>query len=180
MTIENVVVKDSPLTGERINSIVTELNTVYAGKNVFFVTEKPAIAGYSTIYIGKTSAFDEYGSFAGVAETVDSGNKNKTDQAFVLLDFSAVNETIISSICHETDHLFGILDHGGDGLARYAADDEEEDKPQTIANKTLAGQWFIGENEDFDTVKDVIFNDTDGCLDISAGGYGMGVILKIC
>ena len=120
LTVDNVEVKDSSLTEERIAYIVAELNAKYAAQNVIFVTEKPQNIEYSTIYIGKTEAFSPYGNFAGLAETIDSGNKNKTDKAFVMLDSTASNETIISTISHETDHLLGTSDHGGEGLAAYA------------------------------------------------------------
>ena len=76
LTVENVEVIDSKLSAERIAAIVAELNTRYASQNVIFVAERPSVAEYSTIYIGKTSAFEEYGSFAGLAETIDSGNQN--------------------------------------------------------------------------------------------------------
>ena len=98
LTVDNVEVKDSSLTEERIAHIVAELNAKYASQNVIFVTEKPENAEYSTIYIGKTEAFSPYGSFAGLAETIDKNNQNKNDNAFVMLDSTASNETIISTI----------------------------------------------------------------------------------
>ncbi|MBO5725098.1 MAG: hypothetical protein J6S58_09745, partial [Lentisphaeria bacterium] len=121
LTIDHVEVKDSSLTEERIDEIVVELNARYAAYNVIFVTEKPETAEYSTIYIGKTEAFFPYGNFAGLAESIDEGNQNKTDKAFVMLDSTASNEEIIFTISHETDHLLGTLNHGGDGLDAYAA-----------------------------------------------------------
>ena len=120
LTVDNVEVKDSSLTEERIAYIVAELNAKYAAQNVIFVTEKPQNIEYSTIYIGKTEAFSPYGSFAGLAETIDTNNTNKTDKAFVMLDSTASDEQIISTISHETDHLLGTLDHGGEDLAAYA------------------------------------------------------------
>ena len=120
LTIDNVEVQDSSLTGERIADIVAELNARYAAQNVIFLTERPETAEYSTIYIGKTSAFDEYGNFAGLAETIDEGNQIKNDNAFVMLDSTAGDAQIISTISHETDHLLGTLDHGGEGLNTYA------------------------------------------------------------
>ena len=121
LTVDNVEVKDSSLTEERIKNILAELNAKYAAQNVIFITEPPTTAEYSTIYIGKTEAFSPYGNFAGLAETIDSGNKNKTDKAFVMLDSTASNEAIIATISHEADHLLGTLDHGGEGLNAYAA-----------------------------------------------------------
>jgi len=120
LTIEGVEVRDPQLTQTRIADILAELNKKYASQNVIFVTERPATAEYSTIFIGKTEAFDQYGSFAGLAETVDFNNQNRSDNAFVNLDSTATDEQIISTISHETDHLLGDFDHGGVGLEPYA------------------------------------------------------------
>jgi len=120
LTIEGVEVRDSKLTQARVADILAELNKKYASQNVIFVTERPANAEYSTIFIGKTEAFDQYGNFAGLAETVDFNNQNHSDNAFVNLDSTATDEQIISTISHETDHLLGTLSHGGDGLQAYA------------------------------------------------------------
>ena len=81
LTVENVEVQDSGLSAERIEAIAAALNSRYADKNILFVTEKPENVEYSTIYIGKTGAFSEYGNFTGLAETLDESNRNKTDQA---------------------------------------------------------------------------------------------------
>ena len=121
LTLDNVEVKDSLLTAERINNIVTSLNEKYAAQGIQFVTQRPATADYSAIFVGKTAAFDQYGAFAGLAETIDKGNVNKSDNAFVLLNAADTDETIIATIAHEVSHLTGTLDHGGDGLAAYAA-----------------------------------------------------------
>ena len=121
VTVDNVEVQDSSLTEERIANIVAELNAKYAAQNVIFVTERPGTAEYSTIYIGKTSAFEQYGNFTGLAETIDKGNQISTDNAFVMLDSTADNAQILSTISHETCHLLGTLDHGGTGLNAYAA-----------------------------------------------------------
>ena len=78
LTVENVKVEHSELSEERIEYILTELNKKYAAENIVFVTEIPeGIAEYSTIYVGKTEAFDSYGSFAGLAETLDKNNEKK-------------------------------------------------------------------------------------------------------
>ena len=121
LTVDNVEIQDSFLTEERIENILSELNSKYSSQNVIFVSQRPKNIQYSTIYIGKTGAFNEYGNFAGLAETIDHGNENKSDNAFVLLDSTATDYEIISTISHETDHLLGTLDHGGSGLAAYFA-----------------------------------------------------------
>lgn len=58
LTVDEVAVKDSSLTDERIAGILTELNAKYADQNVIFVTRKPQTGDCSTIFIGKTAAFD--------------------------------------------------------------------------------------------------------------------------
>ena len=118
LTLDSVEVQDSSLTAERINHIVTRLNEKYASKGIQFVTQRPVGQAYSTIFVGKTNAFDQYGTFNGLAETIDENNANKTDKAFVNLDISATDTEIINTISHETDHLTGTLDHGGEGLAQ--------------------------------------------------------------
>ena len=120
LAVENVEVKPSALSEERISSIVTALNEQYAFQGVLFVTEKPQFTDFSAIFIGKTSCFNQYGSFSGLAETIDEGNLNKTDRAFVMLDAANSDSEIISTISHEANHLLGTLNHGGDGLAAYA------------------------------------------------------------
>ena len=120
LALENVDVQNSNLTEERIVHIVSELNSRYAAQNVVFVTERPVSGEYSTVYVGKTQAFDPYGNFIGLAETVDENNAIKTDNAFVLLDAASSDEKIISAVSHETDHLLGTLIHEGVGLQKYA------------------------------------------------------------
>ena len=85
LNIDNVEVQNSRLTAERISSIVAELNTRYAAQNVIFVTSRPESIEYSTIYIGKTEAFSPYGSFAGLAETIDKNNQNLNYIMMVIL-----------------------------------------------------------------------------------------------
>ena len=116
LTVDDVEVKDSALREERIKNILAKLNAKYADQSVVFVTEPPETAEYSTIFIGKTTAFDQYGNFAGLAETIDEGNADKTDNAFVNLDSAATDTEIIATISHETDHLLGTLTHKKNGV----------------------------------------------------------------
>ena len=142
LTVDNVVVEDSKISAERIADIAAELNAKYASQNVVFVTEKPQNAEYSTVYIGKASAFEQYGNFSGLAETIDKGNVNKTDKAFVLLNSTSSNKEIIATISHETDHLLGTLDHGGEALGQYACTSHA-----AILNSSWNGSsdiWYIG------------------------------------
>ena len=160
LTVENVEVQHSELSEERIKNILTELNKKYASENVIFVTEIPAEAEYSTIYVGKTEAFKPYGSFAGLAETLDENNEIKTDKAFVMLNSSASNEEIIAVISHETDHLIGTLNHGGEGINAYAAE-------TIISSGTTSTGLIISSGDSITVASGGVANSTT----VNAGGY---------
>ena len=119
ITIDNVTVYDSQFGDDDISAIVTSLNEHF--DDVVFTSSMPAEGEFSTIYIGVTSAFDEYGDFLGLAETIDSGNQIHDDNAFVLLDSSASAELVVSVIAHETEHIVHGMEHGGNNLEQYAA-----------------------------------------------------------
>ena len=74
LQLDSVSVNDSALNMERIRNILLQLNARFAGENVVFVSERPAAGRYSTIFVGKSRAFENYGNFAGISETVDHGN----------------------------------------------------------------------------------------------------------
>ncbi|MBO4511774.1 MAG: AIDA repeat-containing protein, partial [Victivallales bacterium] len=119
ISIDNVSVSASGFGAQQAATIVNALNTRFSGE-AFFTTIRPDEGEYSTVYIGLTSAFDAYGQFLGIAETVDTGNKIHDDNAFVLLDARATTEQVASVIAHEAGHLLGNVEHGGEGLGRYA------------------------------------------------------------
>ncbi|MGE4563401.1 MAG: hypothetical protein AB7F32_00895 [Victivallaceae bacterium] len=123
LTVTGIAVKDSGLSDQTISQVISVLNTRYAGLGVTFTADHPPEAEngtYSTIHIGQTDAFDPYGQFLGLSETVDAGNRITDDDAFVMLDSGASPDLLIDTIDHETGHLIGVLDHGGEGLNRYA------------------------------------------------------------
>ncbi len=123
LNIEHVTVEDSDLTEERIASITARLNAEYAEQNVIFVTERPGNEEFSTVFVGQTDAFEEYGSFLGLAETIDKENQIKNDNAFVLADATWSNEQVISVISHEIGHIVLGEEHTilSDSIADYAA-----------------------------------------------------------
>ncbi|MDD3153868.1 MAG: hypothetical protein PHS41_03300, partial [Victivallaceae bacterium] len=111
----DVSVENSKIDAERIVAITAALNERYAETGVTFVTERPTSGTYSTVYIGKNNL-----GYAGLAETIDSGNQIKNDEAFVNLDSAASDAEIVSVIFHEVDHIVFGADHGGDGIEQYA------------------------------------------------------------
>ncbi len=117
LAIDKVELTDSLLTREEICALTADLNARYAHSGVVFVTDRPVGIEFSTIYIGYT---DDLGGYRGLAETIDHGNRNASDNAFVLLNGSESVEQIADTIAHETDHIVFGLDHGGEGMERYA------------------------------------------------------------
>ena len=172
LSIDGVEVAPSQLTAERIAGITAKLNERYASQGISFVTERPLSSAYSTIFVGKTAAFDRYGSFAGLAETIDKGNLNNSDKAFVLLDAADTDETIIATISHETDHLTGTLDHGGEGLAAYA--DEI-----SIGNGTSSAGLVVGSDTSVNVYSGALLENatvnSGGSMTIYSGGTALMV-----
>ena len=119
LDIDDLTVADSSISSWKIAMILAELNARYAAQGVSFVTERPEGIDYSTIFVGKTNAFDAYGAPFGIAETIDHGNQNHSDNAFVNLDASSSITTIVNTISHEAEHLIGTLDDEGTGLEKY-------------------------------------------------------------
>ena len=114
------------------------LEKIFAGAGVVFSTLEPAAQQpHSTIYLGgKDAAFTAYGSFLGLAEQVDVGNKNLSDEAWVfsarlgeiLGDADQYAAGLVQLIAHEMGHLLGYEHQGFTGqqdslLGRYAAAD---------------------------------------------------------
>ena len=142
ITIDNVVVADSGFDSASISVIVDALNGQF-GDDVVFTADIPSEGLFSTIYIGVTSAFDEYGSFLGLAETIDSGNQIRDDNAFVLLDSTATAESVVSVIAHETEHIVHGMEHGGEGLRRFAATTIIENGQYTSGSSIDSGNSLI-------------------------------------
>ena len=112
----NIPVRIAPsgISAERARMLAETLNREYADSSVQFEVGVNSSETTSTVRIGRTSDFDRYGAFLGLAEGIGSGD------AYVLLDDSANDTELVDVIRHEAGHLLGTLDHGGTGLARYA------------------------------------------------------------
>ena len=134
VAIGSITVEPSGFGENATAAIAATLNGIF--DDVVFTTEIPTDGTFSTVYVGVTSAFDEYGEFLGLAETIDSGNQIRDDNAFVLLDSSAPAELVVSVIAHETEHIVHGMEHSGEGLDRFAAIDVGSGQTSFMANVT--------------------------------------------
>ena len=65
IAIGDITVESSGFGENDIATIVASLNGMF--DDVVFTSELPSDGAFSTVYVGVTSAFDEYGSFLGAA-----------------------------------------------------------------------------------------------------------------
>ena len=131
-------VRDSGMTEEQKLYILAELSAKYALEDIFFTIEKPDDdKEYSTVFIGQCDDFKQYGSFAGIAETIDQGNQIKNDNAFVFTDDMSDPDGIISVIEHEVGHIFDGTSHsaGNANLSDFAAIQYNEDENNDSVKK---------------------------------------------
>ena len=109
-----VRIEPSGISADRARMLAEALNRDCADSHVRFELGAGSTESKSSVRIGRTSDFDRYGAFLGLAEGIGEGD------AYVLLDDSASDAELLSVIRHEAGHILGTLDHGGAGLARYA------------------------------------------------------------
>jgi autotransporter passenger strand-loop-strand repeat protein len=153
--IDHIDVADSGLNEEQQFQILTDLNTKFADTGISFTTSIPEHNEYSTIYIGETQAFDSYGALLGIAETVDCGNINKSDNAFVLSNqIDSVNGIGIE-ITHETAHLLGFQhteESVGSAAESYALDSSAYQVTLQITNNFKDKSKYFSANYSDDYV----------------------------
>src|SRR5262245_27062408 len=104
-----------------------------AGSGVVFTTDQPAAGQeYSTVFIGGDgAAFADYGLYYGLAEQVDFGNQDRSDNALVFtenipdfgLTADAYGQVLAGYVAHETGHLLGLAHTEEYALAHHEAED---------------------------------------------------------
>ncbi len=157
-------------------AILGELNAQFAAQGIVFTPDAPEEGVFSTVHVGGSDDFDELGSFAGLAETVDSGNADKRDEAFVFTNgFSTVDGTA-AVIAHEVKHLVGTLDHGGGGIAAFAAG------AAYAGNGDPAGQVYVNSDWSSENCGGYIWNDNafnsiaDAAAAVAAAGGTVNIV----
>ncbi len=168
-----VTVKDSGISEERQQNILALLNEKYRDLNITFTNEKPLDTEfYSTVFVGKTDDFADYGSFAGMAETIDKGNEIKNDDAFVMLDDSAADSEIIQVIDHELGHIIMGEEHENTTgeMADYAATYWGNGNVTTLGTVSDTNNTFIASAYDWMSREFVFTAGRSGYVDISISG----------
>ena len=149
-----------------ITEVLGSLEQIFAGSGIVFTTEQPSgNQPYSTIYVGgDDSAFAEYGSFLGLAEKVDRGNADPSDQAFVFsenfpqqVDRQQYISNLVDVISHEVGHLLGGAHENetGQGVLDHVA------APRSVPPHV---------NQSGDIVEDGIILSDHGFVTSTAGG----------
>lgn len=138
LSLDGISVESSGLSAGRIDRLVKRLNSAFSARGIRFVTNRPELDAYSTIHVGKTDAFTPFGNFTGLSETVDTGNRSRNDNAFVLLDGTSSDDELFDAIGHETGHLAGDAHAETNGtLFDYALDNSEYDNQTVLSGATL-------------------------------------------
>ena len=138
LSLDGISIESSGLSAGRIDRLVKRLNSAFSARGIRFVTNRPELDAYSTIHVGKTDAFTPFGNFTGLSETVDTGNRSRNDNAFVLLDGTSSDDELFDAIGHETGHLVGDAHAETNGtLFDYALDNSEYDNQTVLSGATL-------------------------------------------
>jgi len=134
-----------------IADVVACLEATFADTRIIFTTGQPDRgSAYSTVFVGgHNTAFSEYGEFLGLSETVDIGNQNKTDEAFVFsAEFGPFDSSVTAAnalahiIEHEAGHLLGFAHENGpkETLGDFAYENEVYWAARDMG---LSGDWLF-------------------------------------
>ncbi|MEG1980831.1 MAG: hypothetical protein RR060_08870, partial [Victivallaceae bacterium] len=150
--ISDISMSDAEISEAEIAQIITRLNET--NNDYTFVSDPAGLPeeSYSTIYVGKSDAFDEFGAVKGISETTgETAAQTANDNAFVLTQNINSIDELVAVIAHEAGHLTGTVIHdtANDGLtiddfmATYST-------AQTVAegeSKTFTEDTFRRNNE---------------------------------
>jgi hypothetical protein len=108
-----------------ITDVLATLATTFTNSGVVFTVKRPEVTTpYSTVYVGgDATPFASHGNLGGIAEKVDIGNRNATDNAIVFSDVLATSDpdaylgNLSTLIAHETGHLLGYAHDGSSDVA---------------------------------------------------------------
>lgn len=140
----DVTVKNAGMSEAKISDILSRLNEKYAARGVRFTASRPVSGDYSTVYVGRSADI----AYTGLAETVDAGNLNKNDNAFVNLDNSASAEKVAEVISHEVEHIVFGAAHEGEGLEAYAARNDIWNG-SSVSGITIGANYYLNDTAQY-------------------------------
>ncbi len=132
----SVSVQDPGFSEIQKQAILSGLSEQYGRNGIIFTLERPEDAEYSTLYFGKSDAFDDCGEFFGIAEAYDGNNRCRDDDAFVLLDRSYSDEQILSIACNMLERIMGY------SCLKY---DDTDIRRHAQSKYLLSTEWSQGE-----------------------------------
>lgn len=122
--------------------VLAAVKAIYSDFQVDFVSEEPVSGAFSTIHVGGSitdlpNVLSMADGLLGLAEKIDSGNRDTSDNAFVLSgEIGAGPDDLLlvaQAIAHEAGHLFGL---------RHVSDPGELMFPLAGAERTNIGGAF--------------------------------------
>lgn len=98
-------------------TVIAAVEEIYADFQVDFVTERPVEGAFSTVHVGGSitdlpGVLSMADGLLGLAEKIDTGNSDRSDNAFVLSGEIGNDADdllqIAQAVAHEAGHLFGL------------------------------------------------------------------------
>lgn len=138
-----------------LDAMMAALSAEEFGIALDFTTERPAGGSFATVQVGGDgSGFAEASYFLGLAESVDVGNRDTSDVAFVFaeriyaggLTAEQFGQQLAQAIAHEVGHLIGEAhdEHDTAGRSALAAVALDVDIPATVKEALIGADGLSG------------------------------------
>ncbi len=150
-----------------IDKVMSQLAAESADQNVVFTVDRPEISqAFSTVFLGPDATdFLDDTAIMAVAEQIDRGNQDRSDDAFVDTDavfdefaregFDSLPSVLASVIAHEVGHLRGDAHAEGDDVSAIdaVASHRLPTSPRMTGARAVSGtevdlDWSSTSNED--------------------------------
>lgn len=156
--------------------VLQEVQSIFAGTGVQLTLVRPDEGSvYSTVHIGgDDNAFHAYGRFDGLADGVDVGNQNPSDNALVFTAGLSTTAQLVEVITHETAHLLGYAheDDGGQNVLASVADNTFTiSQDASYVNQNDRFLTFMIIRSDISTTQTIYVSTLQDQGDLNEGNY---------